>query len=83
MTGKLFEKVILKIVQRHVEGRDLLDTSQFGFLAHHSTTLQCMRLVDHITLSFNNKMSMAMVFLDIKKPLILLGTLAYNIHYQN
>jgi hypothetical protein len=64
-TGKLFEKVILKIVQRLPEERDLLNASQFGFCARHSTTLQCMRLVDHVTLNFNNNMSTAAVFLDI------------------
>jgi hypothetical protein len=29
-TGKLFEKVFLKIVQRHTEERGLLNASQFG-----------------------------------------------------
>jgi retron-type reverse transcriptase len=66
-TGKLFDKVILKIVQRHLEERDLLNANQFGFRARHSTTLQCMRLTDHVTLNFNNIMSTAAVFLDIEK----------------
>jgi hypothetical protein len=66
-TGKLFEKVILKIVQRHTEERSLLNASQFGFLAHHSMTLQCMRLMDQATLNFNNNVSMNVVFLDIEK----------------
>jgi hypothetical protein len=30
-------------------------------------TLQCMRLMDHVNLNFNNKMSIAAVFLDIEK----------------
>jgi hypothetical protein len=67
MTGKLFEKVILKIVQRHIEKRDLLNASQFGFRARHSMTLQCVRLTDHMTLNFNNNISMAVVFFDIEK----------------
>jgi hypothetical protein len=65
-TGKLFEKVILKTAQKHIEERCLLNAGQFGFRAHHSTTLQCMRLMDHATLNFNNKMSTAAVFLDIE-----------------
>jgi hypothetical protein len=65
-TGKVFEKVILKIFQKHIEERGLLNASQFGFRARHSTTLQCMRLTDHVTLNFNNKMSTAAVFLDIE-----------------
>jgi hypothetical protein len=63
-TGKLFQKVILKIVQRHIEERDLLNVSQFGFRARHST-IQCMRLTDHVTLNFIN--NIAAVFLDIEK----------------
>jgi hypothetical protein len=65
-TGKLVEKVILKIVQRHIGEKGLLNAGQFGFRACHSTTLQCMRLTDHMTLNFNN-MSTPEVFLDIKK----------------
>jgi hypothetical protein len=38
-TGKVFEKVILEIVQRHIGERNLLNASQFGFRARHSTTL--------------------------------------------
>jgi hypothetical protein len=66
-TGKLFEKVISKIIQRHIENRKLLNASQFGFHADYSTALQCMRLADYVTLNLNNEMSTAAVFLDIKK----------------
>jgi hypothetical protein len=68
--GKLFEKVILKIIQRHIQERGLLNASQFGFRACHSTTLQCMRLTDHISLNFNNNMFTATVFLDIEKDVV-------------
>jgi hypothetical protein len=61
--GKLFENVIIKIVQRHIEERGLLNGSQFGF-AHH-TTFQCMRLTNHVTLNFKSNMSTTVVFLDI------------------
>jgi hypothetical protein len=65
-TGKLFENLILRTIQTYTEERNLLNASQFGFRAHHSTTLQCMRLMNHVTLSFNN-MLMATVFLDMEK----------------
>jgi hypothetical protein len=65
--GKLFEKVIMKIVRRHIEQRGLLNESEFGFHASHSSTLQSMRLTDHITKNFNINMSMAAVFLDIEE----------------
>jgi hypothetical protein len=83
MTGKMFEKVILKIVHRHIEGKGFLNTSQFGFRARHSMTLQCMRLMHHVTLNFNNTVSTAAVFLDVKKPLIQHGILACYINYLN
>jgi hypothetical protein len=38
-----------------------------AFVHIKATTLQCMRLADHVTLNFNNKMSTAAVFLDIEK----------------
>jgi hypothetical protein len=66
--GEIFENSILKIFQRHVENRDLLNASHFGFRARHSTTLQCTRrLTDHVTLNFNKNMSTTAVFLDIEK----------------
>ncbi|PNF15438.1 hypothetical protein B7P43_G18173, partial [Cryptotermes secundus] len=82
-SGKLFEKVIFKFLRKHTEERVLLNASQFGFRARHSTTLQCMRLADHVTHNFNNKMSTAAVVLDIEKPLIPRGTQACCISYQN
>jgi hypothetical protein len=66
-TGKLFKKVTQNIVQKHIEERGLLNVSQFGFRARHSTTLQCMRLTDYVTLNLNNNMSTAAVFLDIER----------------
>jgi hypothetical protein len=48
-TGKLFEKVILKMGQGHIEERSLLNSCQFGFCARHRTTLQYMRLTKHVT----------------------------------
>jgi hypothetical protein len=65
--GKLFEKAFLKIVQRHIKGNSILNVCQFDFCACHSMTLQCMRLIDYVTLNFNNNMFMAAVFLAIKK----------------
>jgi hypothetical protein len=68
-TSKIFKEVILKVVQRHIEERGLLNASQFGFHAHHSTTLQCIRLIEHVILNFNNNIYMAAVFLNIEKAL--------------
>jgi hypothetical protein len=69
ITGNLFEKVILIIVQRNTEERGQLNAGQFVFRARHSPTLQRMKLTDLFTLNFNNNISMAAVFLDIEKAL--------------
>jgi hypothetical protein len=78
-TDKLFEKVILKIVQKYTEERGLLNACKFGFHARHITALRFMRLTNHVTLNFNSSISTAAVFLDNEKPLISHGTLAYYI----
>jgi hypothetical protein len=66
-TGNIFEKVILKIVQRHIGKRGLLNASHFGFRARQRTTLQCMRLTNNVTLNFTSYTSTAAIFLDIEK----------------
>jgi hypothetical protein len=67
ITGKIYEKLILRTIQKHIEERNLLSASQFGFRADHRTALQSMTLADHVTLNFNNNMSTAAVFLNIEK----------------
>jgi hypothetical protein len=66
--GKLFEKVIPKKFQRHIEEKGLLNARKFGFRARHSSTLQCMRHTGHVTLNFNINMSTPTVFLDTENP---------------
>jgi hypothetical protein len=55
------------MIKRHIEGRNLLNASKFDFRARSSTTLQCMKLGDHMTPNFCNEMSTAAVFLDNEK----------------
>jgi hypothetical protein len=65
--GKLFEKLILRTIQKHTEERNLLNASKFGFRADDSMTLRCMRRANHDTFNFNNNMSTAAVFLDVEE----------------
>jgi hypothetical protein len=58
---------MLKLVQRHIQERNLLNASKFKLSVSHCTTLQCMRLKDHVTLNSNNNMSTSAVFLDNEK----------------
>jgi hypothetical protein len=53
-------------IQRHTEENNILNPCQFGFRTRHRTTLQFVRLTDHVTLNFNN-MFTAAVFLDTAK----------------
>jgi hypothetical protein len=82
-TGKLFEKVTLKIAQRHIEERGLLNASQFCFLALHSTILQCMKLTGYVTINFNNNLSTTAVLLDIVNTSIQHGILNCYGSYRN
>jgi hypothetical protein len=66
-TVKLFQKQILRKIHKHVKEINLLNASQFGFRAHRSMKLQCMRLADHITLNFKNNILTATAFLEIEK----------------
>jgi hypothetical protein len=50
-TGKVFEKLILRTIQKDFGGTNLLKANQFLFGAGHSPTLHCMRLADHVTLN--------------------------------
>jgi hypothetical protein len=81
-TGKLLEKVILKIVQIHTEERGLLNATQFSFRGRHSMTLEGMRFTAQVTLNFNNNMSTAAVFLGTEKKLLIqYGTMTSYINY--
>jgi hypothetical protein len=62
-----FGKVILKIVQRIIEEKGLLNASQIVLRVRHSTKLKCVRVTDHVTLKFGNSVSTIAVFLDIEK----------------
>jgi hypothetical protein len=68
--GQAVLQVIIKIVQRHIEELGLLNASQFGFRDRHITTIQFMRLADHVTPNFKSNLPTAMIFLDIEKTFV-------------
>jgi hypothetical protein len=80
MADKLFKKAILKTVQWCIEENDLLHTCKFGFHACHRTILQCMELIVHVTLNFNNNVWLRFSP-TLKQPLTSHGTLAYYTSY--
>jgi hypothetical protein len=81
--GQTISNIFLNTLQKHTDERGMLNESQFGFRVRHRTTAQCMRLTDHVTLNFDNKISTAAVFLAIERLLIPHGTLACYTSYPN
>jgi hypothetical protein len=65
--GKIFEKIILSRILEFVEDNQILRDQQFGFRARHSTTQQIIRIVETVSLRFNENKSTAMTLLDIEK----------------
>jgi len=65
--AKLFEKSILNLMLDHEINHKILIDQQFGFRSNHSTTQQLMRIVEFITIRFNESKSTGMVLLDIEK----------------
>jgi exonuclease III len=67
IVGKIFEKLILSRMLEFEEENHILRDQQFGFRAKHSTTQQIMRIVETVSLRFNEDKSTAMTLLDIEK----------------
>ncbi|KAL4125873.1 hypothetical protein QTP88_010110 [Uroleucon formosanum] len=65
--SKIFEKVILSILQNYLNCTDTIPKFQFGFKAHHSTTQQLMRITEHISNSYEKHCHTGAVFIDISK----------------
>ncbi|KAL1138083.1 hypothetical protein AAG570_009778 [Ranatra chinensis] len=63
--GKLFEKIILKILNKFISDQNLIRQEQFGFRTQHSTTHQLLRVVETVTRGFNENRSTGAVFLAI------------------
>lgn len=62
---KIFEKLILIRLLRHIKENNILLNEQFGFRQEHSTNHQLLRLTEEIINGFNSKRVTAVVFLDI------------------
>ncbi|GJQ75498.1 hypothetical protein Trydic_g17585 [Trypoxylus dichotomus] len=65
--GKIAERIILRRLKDEVEDLEIIPDSQFGFRSEHNTTLQVLRVVEHIKQGFNLKEYTGAVFLDVAK----------------
>lgn len=61
--SKVFEKLLLRHLAPHISPR----AEQFDFRAEHSTTLQLVRVLHHMTVAWNKKENTVAVFLDMEK----------------
>lgn len=64
--GKIFERLILARLKRHLDQSDILPEFQFGFRAFHSTCHQIHRVVSVIRSEFSKKHSTGLVLLDLQ-----------------
>ena len=62
-TSKLFEKLLLPLLQAHLQTRP----EQFGFRSEHSTTVQVTRVLHYASAAANRKEVAAVAFLDVAK----------------
>lgn len=65
--GKTAEKIILQRLSDQVEELRIIPDAQFGFRREHDTTLQILRLVEHIKTGFNQSEYTGAVCLDVSK----------------
>jgi hypothetical protein len=63
--GKLFEKIILKILNFQLRGLKVIRNNKHGFKRGHSTTYELLGNAERMTQGFNNKATVDL-FLDIE-----------------
>lgn len=65
--SKIFEKVLLNRLNKHISDNEIIPASQFGFRSEHSTVHQLDRLVNNVKHNRDNKKSTGLVLLDNEK----------------
>jgi Reverse transcriptase (RNA-dependent DNA polymerase)/Endonuclease-reverse transcriptase len=65
--SKLYERVILRRLQTHIDSCHVIPNEQFGFRTNHSTTQQLMRFTNSISTAKASKRHTATVYLDVAK----------------
>ncbi|KXJ75371.1 hypothetical protein RP20_CCG011846 [Aedes albopictus] len=65
--SKLFERVILTRIERHLETTRIIPHEQFGFQKGHSTSHQIVRLVKKVRRNLQQGNSSGLILLDVEK----------------
>ena len=64
---KIFERVLKKIIVKHMEDKDLMNRTQHGFRKHHSTVTQILTYYDSILTMLEAGHAVDSVYLDFSK----------------
>jgi hypothetical protein len=64
--SKIFERVSLIRIYRHIDQDNVFPDFQFGFRPHHSTCHKISRITNHVKNEFRNKVSTGMLLLDVE-----------------
>lgn len=65
--SKVFEKLLIKILQPKVEEKNIVPEHQFGFKCQHSTIEQIHRIVNRIESNLEERKVCAAAFLDVSQ----------------
>ncbi|UYV72398.1 hypothetical protein LAZ67_9002947, partial [Cordylochernes scorpioides] len=65
--GKIYERIILRRLQRYLDNSNFIIPQQFGFRRGHSTTHQLIAVMDYIQIRRSHKEVVGAVFLDFAK----------------
>ncbi|KXJ72203.1 hypothetical protein RP20_CCG018649 [Aedes albopictus] len=65
--SKVFERVILTRIEKHLEVTRIIPNEQFGFQKGHSTSHQIVRLVKEVRRNFHQGKSSGLILLDVEK----------------
>jgi exonuclease III len=72
--SKIFEKLVFIRLVKYLDKMNILSPSQYGFRAHHSTSMALLDLYDKISLAIDDKKYAVGIFIDLQKRLIQLTT---------
>ncbi|GJQ88011.1 hypothetical protein Trydic_g12935 [Trypoxylus dichotomus] len=65
--SKIFEKILLRHVNKYTNHNSVLPPEQFGFRRKHSTNHQVARVVTDVISAFNKRQHTAMMLVDMEK----------------
>ena len=65
--SKIFERVIISRLNKHLDNNNLLTKFQFGFRESHSTFHPIIHVINDLLSSFNNKNHTIGIFMDLAK----------------